>query len=65
MDGQMTLDELIFKRSRTGYSVHAPRVPGGVATGRTVTQATRRLQRELLLHLRRRETRQRVIASVQ
>lgn len=43
---------LIFERSRTGYSVYAPDIPGCISSGRTRGQTAQRMEEALMGHLR-------------
>lgn len=43
---------LVFERTRTGYSVYAPDVPGCISTGRTLDACARNMEQALKMHLR-------------
>jgi predicted RNase H-like HicB family nuclease len=42
---------LVIERSRTGFSIYAPDLPGCVATGRTRETALRRMNEAIALHI--------------
>lgn len=42
---------IIFENSGTGYGAYAPDLPGCIATGRTLDQTKRRMQKAIEMHL--------------
>jgi predicted RNase H-like HicB family nuclease len=42
---------VLIAPTRTGYSAHAPELPGCVATGRTVDETRERMQKAIAMHL--------------
>jgi predicted RNase H-like HicB family nuclease len=43
---------VIYAKTGTGYSAHAPDLPGCIATGRTLALTRRRMREALALHLK-------------
>lgn len=42
---------IVFERTKTGYSVYAPDLPGCAATGRTRKAAERRMRDAMAFHI--------------
>jgi predicted RNase H-like HicB family nuclease len=43
---------LIFEKTKTGYSAHAPDVPGCVAAGSSLAETERLMREAIALHLK-------------
>jgi len=42
---------VLYEKTSTGYSAHAPDLPGCIATGRTLAQTEKRMREAIEMHL--------------